>query len=230
LLACRLLERKLEVSSREVCCSLGLKVQERSSDVKRSLVLLVFSVILVTSPVAAETSFSILGSYWDTDGLEELTGGGVRGSFGGPVWGIDFTGMIYGEESFSVTSGDDTAFFEIETHLLELGVRRYVGPNRPGLRTYLGGGLSMIRLDPNFRPEIDTEIGVYGLLGFEVGRGRTAFVAEVFYRDVSLTMDLNDLPDFVWINLGFNLDRQARFDLDMTGVGVNVGLIFRPRR
>lgn len=157
---------------------------------------LVLLMLTVTAPAAGDVSFSVLGSHWETDALGDLGGGGVRGTFGGRTWAIDFAGMVYGGTDFTVTSGDDTAILDLETHVLELGMRRYL--SRPGkTKTYAGLGLSLVRLDPNYTPEIDSEVGGYALLGVELGRGQAAFVIEVFYRDVEPTLDLHDLPDFL---------------------------------
>ena len=190
---------------------------------------LVLLTLVVTAPAAGDVSFSVLGSSWETDALDDLTGAGVRATFGGPTWAIDFTGITDGGTDFSVTSGDDTAILDLETHILELGVRRYL--SRPGnTKSYAGLGVSVVRLDSNYLPAIDSEVGGYALLGLEIGRGRAAFVAEVFYRDVEPTLDMHDLVDFVWVNLLTGIEREGIFDIPLGGVGVNFGVVFRPRR
>ena len=190
---------------------------------------LVLLTLVATAAAAGEVSFSVLGSYWETDALDDVTGGGVRGTFGGRTWALDFTGMAYGGTDFTVTSGGDTAILDLETHVLELGVRRYL--SRPGkTKSYAGLGLSVVRLDPNYLPAIDSEVGGYALLGMELGRGQAAFVIEVFYRDVEPTLDLHDLIDFVWVNALTGIDREGIFPIPLGGVGVNFGVVFRSRR
>ena len=76
----------------------------------------------------------------------------------------------------------------------------------------------MARIDSNFTPAIDSEVGGYALLGMEIGRGRSAWVAEVFYRDVEFTLDLREIG------------RPEIFDIPLSGVGVNFGIVFRSRR
>ena len=60
---------------------------------------------------------------------------------------------------------------------------------------------------------MDDEVGFYGLAGFETG-GDTAFFAEALYRSVEGTVtEGNDIVSDV--------------ELDLSGLSINAGVIFR---
>jgi hypothetical protein len=94
-------------------------------------------------------------------------------------------------------------------------------PTDSAVRPYLGGGASYFLLDTN-QGEVSDEVGWYGKAGLEFGNDPTGarFFAEAMYRDVTGTVKSHrnepGSPEVV-----------DKVDLQLRGVGANVGVIWR---
>ncbi|HXU44588.1 MAG TPA: hypothetical protein VN783_03620 [Thermoanaerobaculia bacterium] len=169
---------------------------------------------LVAGPARAG-DFAVYGSYWDTKDLGETAGGGVKFGFGnGPVR-FDLRGTYFPDlsENFNQLVQDGTGDFKVKALVPEAGVSFNFAPDS-SFQPYLGGGVSYYLLDTN-RFNLDNEVGYYGLVGFHAGGagGGPAFFAEGLYRSVKGTVRDNDI--------------QNDIDLDLSGVAVNAGVLFR---
>lgn len=178
---------------------------------------------LLASPALA-TDFGLYGSYWDTDALNSTAGAGAKLGFGEGLVRFEVRASYFPDisESFDqLFEGDDleTGDFEVKATVPEAGVTFNFAPEK-SFQPYVGAGASYYSLDTNIF-EIDDEVGWYGLAGFHAGRpeGGPAFFAEAMYRKVDATVVDDDLTD------PDNL--QGKVELDLSGVAVNAGVLFR---
>ena len=175
---------------------------------------------------ATASSFSIFGSYWDTDALGETAGGGIQ--FGVPLGGqglqLDFRGTYYPdltEEFDDLVEGDDGPEVEVESIPVDVGLTYHFG--RSAVRPYLGGGGTYYLLDID-RGELDDEFGWYGKGGIEFGSGPrgASFFVEAMYRSVEGSLDA-DPEDFDDID---DVDFTDNVDLDLTGFSASAGIVW----
>jgi hypothetical protein len=196
---------------------------------KRQLVP-VFALALLLAAVPAHASdFSLFGSWADTDALGDSYGGGAKldFTFGGTV-GLEFRGTYYpdlGEDFGELIDDDDPVFdFEAEAIPVDVGVTLQFGS---GKNFFISGGGTYWFLDSNLG-EIDDEVGWYAAAGFKSGNpaGGVGFFVEGIYRDVDGTVD-TDLDEIDDIDDIDDIDRAEHVGLDLSGVGVNAGVVFR---
>jgi hypothetical protein len=180
--------------------------------------------LAVLAVPASAGEVDIYGSHWNTDQADESLGGGVTVTFPtGPV-GIELRAAHYQElsnEPFDNVFDDDPVFEDgIQATPVEGGLRVNFGPETMKARPYAAGGAGYYFLDSDFG-EVDDEFGWYAALGSNFGNGKGAeFVAEVNYRKVegSVAVDPEEVSDID------DIDFQSDVELDLSGVGVNLGV------
>ncbi len=178
---------------------------------------------LLASPALA-TDFGIYGSYWDTDALKSTAGAGVKLGIGSGLVRFELRGSYFPDisENFDELVEDgqlETGNFEVKATVPEAGITFNFTPER-AFQPYVGAGASYYILDTNIF-ELDDEVGYYGVAGFHVGRanGGPAFFAEAMYRKVDATIVDDNLNDLDNLN--------GKVSLDLSGVAVNAGVLFR---
>lgn len=169
----------------------------------------------VLAPPASHAALTVYAGWWDTEDLGEDFGLGAR--FGLPLAPriqLEFGAAYYEQFDRTVGVGGSPIDLVVDARVipLDVGLRLDIG-RRDGF--YVGGGASYLLLDSD-AGNLGDEFGWYGSLGFMLGR--TLFVEGV-YRQVEGTVDLRD---------GVFPDPQVTpgFDVDLTGVAVNVGFRF----
>jgi hypothetical protein len=198
---------------------------------KKALIFTAVAIFALGTGPAWAADFAVFGSYLDTEDLDQSVGGGVRAGFGNRFQ-LDLRATYFPDlredfESFVDDPGDDPGRFQndVEAIPLEAGLKLNFNPEE-GWNPYVGGGATYWFLDLE-RGEVDDEAGFYLAGGVEFARptGGMGFFAEAIYRDVEATVnrdpdDFDDLDD-----VDFEAIRQR--DLDVGGIGVNAGLIWR---
>lgn len=198
---------------------------------KKALILTAVAVFVLGTGPAWASDFAVFGSYLDTEDLDQSVGGGIRTAFG-TRFQLDLRATYFPDltedfESFVDDPGTDPGRFQndVEAIPLDAGLKLNFNPDQ-GWNPYVGGGATYWFLDTE-RGEIDDEAGFYLAGGIELARatGGVGFFGEVIYRDVEATVnrdpeDFEDLDDV-------EFDAIRRRDLDVGGVGVNAGLIWR---
>jgi hypothetical protein len=183
---------------------------------KKALPALAFALTAaLLAPSAGHAALTVYAGYWDTADLGEDFGLGAR--FGLPLAPriqLEFGAAYYEQLDRTVEVGGQPVEVEVDARVipLDVGLRLDIG-RRGGF--YFGGGASYLLLDSD-AGDLGDEFGWYGSLGFMLGR--TLFVEGV-YRQVEGTVDLRD---------GVFPDPQVLpgFDVDLTGVAINVGFRF----
>ena len=184
---------------------------------------------LAGSPAWSGT-FSIFGSYWDTDEAGEAGGAGVGvGIPLGQVVDLELRGTYFEELSEdpleALFDPDDPVFrdFSLTVVPIEAGLRVKFMPGQ-AFTPYLSAGAAYYLLDID-RGELDDEAGWYAGLGAMFGDGQGIdFFAEALYRGVEATVELDpeDIDDID--DIDFQGDQ---VDLDLAGPAANVGVVWR---
>lgn len=198
---------------------------------KKALFLTAAAVFVLGTGPAWASDFALFGSYLDTEDLDQSVGGGVRAGFGNRFQ-LDLRASYFPDltedfESFVDDPGTDPGRFENDVEAIPLDVGLKVNFNaEEGWNPYVGGGGTYWFLDHE-RGEVDDEAGFYLAGGVEFARptGGVGFFGEVIYRDVEATVD-RDPDDFEDLD-DVDFERIRQRDLDVGGVGVNAGLIWR---
>jgi len=198
---------------------------------KKALILTAVAVVAFGTGPAWASDFALFGSYLDTEDLDQSVGGGVRAGFGNrfqlDLRATYFPDLTEDFESFVDDPGTDPGRFQndVEAIPVDVGLKLNFNPDE-GWNPYVGGGATYWFLDTE-RGEIDDEAGFYLAGGIELARatGGVGFFGEVIYRDVEATVSrdpdaFDDLDDV-------EFDAIRRRDLDVGGIGVNAGLIWR---
>ena len=188
-----------------------------------------FAPLLVALAVAAPasaTDFSALGAYWNTDAAGDTAGATL--GFGIPFndsLALELRASYFEELSddplANAFDSDDPVFQDkgIQAIPLEAGLRFSFAPGQT-FRPHIGAGGSYFLLDSDFG-EVKDELGYYAVLGATIGDGEGAdFLIEGTWRKVSAQVELDpeqldDIDD---------IDVQEKADLDLDGVGVNLGV------
>lgn len=198
---------------------------------KKALIFTAVAIFALGTGPAWAADFAVFGSYLDTEDLDQSVGGGVRAGFGNrfqlDLRATYFPDLTEDFESFVDDPGTDPGRFQndVEAIPLDVGLKLNFNPDE-GWNPYVGGGATYWFLDTE-RGEIDDEAGFYLAGGIELARPTDGmgFFGEVIYRDVEATVnrdpdDFDDLDD-----VDFEAIRQR--DLDVGGIGVNAGLIWK---
>lgn len=189
---------------------------------------IVLALLLTATPVAAG-DLALFGSWLSTKDLDDSFGGGLKFDFTfGETFGMEFRGTYYPElgQNFGDLIDDDDELFALEVDGIaaDMGFILQFGP---GKNFFLSAGGTYWFLDSNVGNFAD-EVGWYLAGGFKSGRpaGGVGFFLEGIYRDVdgTLSTDLGELDDIDDID---DIERAERVILDLSGVGVNLGVLFR---
>lgn len=185
------------------------------------------SAVLAATPMSA-TDFSLVGSYWDTKVAGDTAGGGIQlGMPFNEVFAIELRATYFEQLSDeplqNAFDSNDPIFQDqgIQALPLEAGVR-FSFPERTYFRPHLAGGLSYFLLDSDFG-NVSDELGYYVALGATVGDGEGMdFFFEGIWREATAGIELD--PEQLHDVTDLNVVDHA--DLDLGGLGVNVGLRF----
>lgn len=186
---------------------------------------LVTVLALAAAAPAAAGGVSLYGAWWETEEAGDALGAGIRVGFGiVPALDLDLRATYYEEVEPDfldvIREGEDPRVAGFEVLPVDVGLRLGIGRRRAGLRPYLGAGGTYYKIEGDVG-DVDDEVGYYALFGLELGDERgPRFFVEADYRTVEATVtedvdDPIDLPD---------LDLEDGVDLDLGGVGVNLGL------
>ena len=192
------------------------------------LPMLVVALFLAAAPASA-TDLSLFGSWMDTKDLDDSFGGGVKFDFTfGGTFGLEFRGTYYPElgKTFGDLIDDDDPIFDLEVDGIPVDMG-FILQFGPGKNFFISAGGTYWFLDSNVG-EIDDEVGWYAAAGFKTGNpaGGVGLFVEGIYRDVDGTVD-TDLGDIDNIDDIDDIDAAEHVGLDLSGVGANVGVVFR---
>jgi hypothetical protein len=194
----------------------------------RNRILSTVAVLALSAAPAWATSVDLYGSHWNTDEADAAFGGGV-------TWvpaskhtlGVELRASYYEELASEPLDGvfDEDPVFEdgLRATPLEGGLRVNLRDSDVNVRPYLAGGAGYYFLDSDFG-DVDDEYGWYGAVGSSFGNGTGAeFFAEANYRGVKGTVEV-DPEEFDDLD---DVEFDGGADIDLSGVGVNVGLNWR---
>jgi opacity protein-like surface antigen len=181
---------------------------------KKTILCVAAALTILAVPAAKATDFGVFGSYWTTEDADDALGAGAKLRLGRFV---ELRGTYFSD----VTADTDPERFDFEVSAipLEAGLRFDFAENE-AFSPYVGGGASYYLLDTS-EGDIDDEVGWYALVGAEFARQPSglAFMAEAIYRGIEATVteDNDGFPDDVRDDVNLNLD----------GLGVNAGIVWR---
>lgn len=166
----------------------------------------------LAGPVAAG-EIGAFGSYWDTTDAGEALGFGTKLRFGI----FEIRGTYFRDVTADLD--EDTDDFEVSAIPIEAGIAfKFAQDAR--VSPYLGGGAGYYMLDTS-EFDIDDELGWYAVAGADIGGGSSGlgFNVEAIYRSMEATVreDADGRPG----------DIDEEVDLDLGGVGLNAGVVFR---
>lgn len=197
----------------------------------RKALFLLVAAALAGAPLAA-SDFSIYGSGWNPDQIEEALGGGTSLHFG-ETFGVDLRATYYrNAEVDNIDIGPDDDDPDVFGDLRIIPVEallRYDFDSRGPADFYVGGGASYIFLDFDDGPNVDDEVGWIALGGARFGDpGGINFFVEAAYRGVEATVRAEDLRDFFDDddNDDFGDEIDEDVDLNLDGALVNVGVVW----
>lgn len=178
---------------------------------KKTILCAATALALAAGPAMA-SDFAVFGSYWSTDDAEEAIGGGAKLRFGI----VELRGTYFSD--VTADTSPERNDFEVQVIPLEAGLAFNFAENER-FSPYVGGGAGYYMIDTNIG-EVDDEVGWYGVVGTNIGTpGGLSFMAEAIYRNMEATVtDEDDITD---------PDIDDEVDFDLSGIGVNVGLVWR---
>jgi len=171
--------------------------------------LLVVGILILAAPAWAGGGFSLFGSYSEIVEDAEAPGVGVRVSIGGKNWVGDLTWTWLQKQEDVNTF--DLFVDEVQVIPTDLGIR-YLFNTNGSFKPYLGAGATFFYTNVN-TGNAENAFGGYGMLGFNLGRGRTTFFAEGIYRFGSTDVEYR-----------YTVDQITSGSMDVGGWGVNVGV------
>lgn len=163
---------------------------------------------VLAAPAWAGGGFSLFGSYSEVSSEGQALGFGGRVTIGGLGWVGDLSWTWYPTENGILTI--DGIRDNIQITPLDMGFR-YIFKNQGSFKPYLGAGATFfwVNLD---RIDADNAWGGYAVAGFNLGRHRTKFFAEVLYRFAESNVAYRHPSEPVWGKM------------DVGGFAVNAGL------
>ena len=194
----------------------------------RRVLIALAAVALLAAPSWAGGGVGFFGSWADSTDADNTYGGGGIIEFDlSPHWEMQFRGSRYVEWDVDFVlptdinnPGDidqDTRNQVFDTTVLEFGAAYNFIP-KGAFEPYVGGGFSywIFDLEPPTDGEVKDEGGFYVLLGAEMSlSSQWGLFFEGMYRNVKATLKGDDV--------GF---QPINRELNMSGVAVNVGLLF----
>lgn len=185
--------------------------------------------IALLSAAPAMADFKLYGSYWDTSDADETFGGGLGFDIplGSSPFVLGISGTYYRELNDrplrNLFEDDETGFFEDESlEVLPVDVTfKYMFPTDGSVHPWIGAGASYFFLDTTREGvDIDDETGWNGSVGATFGdREGVNFYAEAIYRNTKATYVRRDDGDIDLVD--------ERVNVDLDGLGVNAGLVWR---
>ena len=167
---------------------------------------------LLAQPASA-TDFGIGGAYWSTKDTDEALGVMTKLRFGI----VELRGTYFSD----VTADTDPERFDFEVSAIpvEAGLAFHFAEDA-AFSPYIGGGAGYYMLDTT-EGDIDDEVGWYAVVGGDFGRmpSGLAFNVEAIYRGIEATVNEDDD--------GFPDDIRDDVALDLSGIGVNAGIVWR---
>ena len=178
----------------------------------KKIILCAAAALALAAGPAMAGDFSVYGSYWDTKDADEAIGVGAKARFGI----VELRGTYFND--VTADTSPESRDFEVKAIPLEAGLNFQFAKGER-FSPYLGGGASYFLLDTN-RGDIDDELGWYGVVGADIGAPNgLSFMAEAIYRNVEATVtNEEDLT---------NPDIEDKVAFDLSGIGVNLGLVWR---
>jgi hypothetical protein len=177
----------------------------------RKIVLSTVTALALLAGPAGAADLGVFGSYWDTRDADQGFGGGAK---------LDFARFIELRASYfrDVTSNDPLprqGDFKIRVTPLEAGLV-FKFAQHESFTPYVGGGAGYYLLDTN-RGDIDNETGWYGVAGADIKTDRGfGIMLEAIYRDMNTTVR----------GRGSDITIDDQVDLQLRGIGANVGLVW----
>lgn len=182
----------------------------------KKCILWLFAVVVLTTPLHAG-GFGPMLAYWDTSDAGDDTRAGVRLTVDlGPTWNFEVRASWF--DGLSMVGGG--AVYNVEAFPIDVGLS--YGFTTGAAMPYVGFGVSYVDIrarpaDPDLRlraeVEVPEEVGWFVLGGADYPiSGTIAFFGEAYYREIQAKANSTDLPDF---------------NIDLSGPGVNLGLILR---
>jgi hypothetical protein len=196
---------------------------------KKVLATTTFILLCVTAPAAA-ANFQLYGSWYDPSDVDDTFGGGL--AFGVPLGAtplqLTFRGTYYQEltdEPLRNLFDEDEPFFAEESlEVLPIeATLQYNFADTGTISPWIGAGVSYFLLDSTRRGvEVDDETGWHVSAGSRFGqREGVNFFAEALYRSTESTVRNEDeFPDD-------EFDIVDEVDIDLDGISVNAGLLWR---
>lgn len=195
---------------------------------KKSFGVLVL-ILVCAAPAAMAQQFELYGSYWDTSDVDETFGGGVGFGFpfGETGLGLHVKGTYYQELSNDPLDNifdDDEGVFQdesLEVLPFDVGLHYEFAPGGGAFSPWIGAGFSYFLLDSTFEGvDVDDETGFHVSLGSRFGASEsTNFFAEAIYRSTEATLVRERRQN--------NVDLRDEVAIDLDGIGVNAGLMWR---
>lgn len=180
---------------------------------RKSLTSLLMTMFLgaLAGPAAA-AEIGVFGSYWDTADADEAIGFGTRLRFGI----VELRGTYF--QDVTADTVEDEEGIDVRAIPIEVGFALKLAQDA-AVSPYLGGGGGYYLLDANDF-DVDDEVGWYAVAGADFGRHSSgmAFNVEAIYRSMEATVrEASDgLPE---------VDEEV--GLDLGGLGLNAGVVFR---
>ena len=175
-----------------------------------------FVLVVLTGPLYAG-GIGPMGAYWDTRDAGDDQGFGVRVTVDvGPRWNLELRTAWFDE--FSQVG--DGLLFEVEAFPIDMGLS-YGFETSGKVEPYLGVGVTYLDINPKvvgsdigrrIEVEIPEEAGIYYMAGLDVPvmNDKLSLFVEAIYRNIKAKANSTDIRDF---------------DVDMTGFGVNFGVV-----
>jgi hypothetical protein len=160
----------------------------------------------------ADSGLGVFGAYWSTDDADEGFGLGAKLSLGAdPVYFVA-RGTFYQD----LLDDDEAGDIELQAIPVDAGLE-FGGDMSESLRLFAGGGVSYCFLELDGVGELDDEVGWYVNGGIELRLSeRLSLFGEVIWRGIEGTVEDDDLGEIT-----------GDVDLDLSGFGAHVGLVFR---
>lgn len=162
---------------------------------------------------ATAADLAAFGSYWDTTDADQAFGFGTRLRF---ARFVELRATYFRDAT--ADAEPDSLDFDVSVIPVEAGLVFQFAEDAP-FSPYVGGGGGYYLLNSS-DVEIDDEVGWYAVAGADFGRlsSGLAFNVEAIYRSMEATVtdDEDGLP---------GIDEEVDFDL--SGIGLNAGVVFR---
>ncbi len=175
-----------------------------------------FALTVLAAPLHAGSIGPMVG-HWDTQDALDDQGAGVRVTLDlGPTWNLELRTSWF--DSFFLIG--DGLLFRIEAFPIDLGLS-YGFDTAGKFQPYVGAGITYLDINPNIidsniRNEVEVsmpeEVGIHFMAGvdFPITNNKLSLFAEGFYRAIETSANSTDIRDF---------------NVDMTGIGANFGLV-----